>query len=447
MRNRQTIRAAAHALRHGETTSVALTEACLAAIVAHNAATNAFILVDADGAREAARAADASRARGVDRGPLDGIPLSLKDLIDVARQPTTAASRALAHRVARTDAPVTARLRAAGAVLVGKTNLHEFALGTTSEDSAWGPVRHPDDPGRSAGGSSGGSAVAVATGMSLASIGTDTGGSIRIPSAACGVVGLKPSLGEVPTEGVIPLSRTLDHVGPLAASVQDAAWVWQAITGRPFEVVEPVAAAGLTLARIGGWYDAPVAPEVRAATDAAVAALGAAGVAITRAELPGLETLRQTYVDLVLPEAAWWHAPLIEARGDDYTPRVRERIESGRAIPATRYLAALDHRAALTGIVNAALGRADALLLPTLPMVAPRLGEEMLVLDPARPEPEAVRALMLKHTQLFNITGHPAVSLPLPVAGLPIGLQIVGRRQRTRDLLAIAAACEKIVAG
>jgi aspartyl-tRNA(Asn)/glutamyl-tRNA(Gln) amidotransferase subunit A len=249
MRNRQTILASADALRHGRTTSIALTEACLAAIDAGNAATNAFILVDAAGARDAARETDAARAGGTDLGPLHGIPISLKDLIDVAHQPTTAASRALAGRVARTDAPVTARLRAAGAVLLGKTNLHEFALGTTSEDSAWGPVRHPDDPARSAGGSSGGSAVAVATGMGLASVGTDTGGSIRIPAAVCGLVGLKPSLGDVPTDGVIPLSRTLDHVGPLAACVQDAAWMWQALTDRPFEVVPPVAASGLTLAR------------------------------------------------------------------------------------------------------------------------------------------------------------------------------------------------------
>src|SRR5215470_7045803 len=180
-------------------------EASLAAIAEHGARTNAFILVDAEGARAAAKVVDDERRRGVDRGPLHGMPISIKDLIDVAGQPTTAASRVRAGHVATKDAPVVQRLRDAGAVIIGKTNLHEFALGTTSEESAFGAVRNPHDTSRSAGGSSGGSAAAVATGMGLASIGSDTGGSIRIPAAACGVVGLKPSLGEVPLDGVVPL--------------------------------------------------------------------------------------------------------------------------------------------------------------------------------------------------------------------------------------------------
>ena len=243
---------AAGALRSGAATAADLVETALEAIDRHNRRTNAFIRVHADEARAAARAADDERAQGLDRGPLHGIPISLKDLIDVAGQPTTAASRVLDGRVARQDAPVVTRLRRAGAVILGKTNLHEFALGTTSEDSAFGPVRHPLDEARSPGGSSGGSAAAVASGMGLGSIGTDTGGSVRIPAAACGIVGLKPSAGDIPTQGVIPLSWSLDHVGPLARTVQDVAWLWAAMADQPLDRVMPAEIASLRLCRLGG---------------------------------------------------------------------------------------------------------------------------------------------------------------------------------------------------
>src|SRR6185369_16107375 len=222
-----TIAQAAARLKSGETSSVDLVEASLAAIDRYQATTNAFTRVDIDGARASARAMDQERGQGMHRGPLHGIPISLKDLIDEAGVVTTAGSKVLRARVAPADASLVTRLRQAGAVVIGRTNLHEFALGTTSEDSAFGAVRNPLDESRSAGGSSGGSAAAVATGMGLASIGTDTGGSIRIPAAACGIVGLKPSFGEVPTDGVIPLSPSFDHAGPLTRTVQDAAWVWQ----------------------------------------------------------------------------------------------------------------------------------------------------------------------------------------------------------------------------
>jgi len=215
----------------GRLLSEDLTRACLAEIEAHDRALKAFITVLGASAIAQARALDAEIAAGRCRGPLHGIPISLKDLIDQQGVPTTAASRVREGHVAGRDAPVTARLREAGAVLVGKTNLHEFAFGTTSDDTAFGAVRNPHDPSRSPGGSSGGSAVAVVTGMSVASIGTDTGGSIRIPSAACGTVGLKPTWGEVPCDGVVPLSPSLDHVGPLARSVADAWLIYLVLRG------------------------------------------------------------------------------------------------------------------------------------------------------------------------------------------------------------------------
>src|SRR3954468_21022779 len=227
-------------LRAREITAAETTAACLRRIDAANPELNAFILVMAAEARQQAREAARELAAGRDRGPLHGVPISIKDLFDITGTPTTAASHVRDGHVAQRDATVIARLRAAGAVLIGKTNLHEFAFGTTNEESAYGPARNPHDPSRSPGGSSGGSAASIVAGMALATLGTDTGGSIRIPSAACGLVGLKPAYGEVATGGVIPLSRTLDHVGPLTATVTDAWHMFNALHDRA--PVKPLAA-------------------------------------------------------------------------------------------------------------------------------------------------------------------------------------------------------------
>ena len=237
-----TIADAARELRDGHITSESLTVQCLDTISARNGELNAFITVTADAALQQARTADRERAAGQDRGPLHGIPISLKDLIDVEGLPTTAGSRVREGHIASADAEVTARLREAGAVFLGKTNLHEFAFGTTNEDSAYGPARNPLDPNRSPGGSSGGSAASVRAGMALASIGTDTGGSIRIPAAACGLVGLKPSYGEIPVHGVVPLSASFDHVGPLARSVEDVRLLYDVLRGQADSAREPDAA-------------------------------------------------------------------------------------------------------------------------------------------------------------------------------------------------------------
>jgi len=360
----------------------------------------------------------------------------------VEGKPTTAASRVRAGRIAWADAPVTARLRDAGAVLLGKTNLHEFALGTTSEDSAYGPVLHPADHTRSAGGSSGGSAVAVATGMGLASVGTDTGGSIRIPAAACGVVGLKPSLGDIPMSGVMPLSISLDHVGPLARSVQDAAWMWSVLAGRPMHTIEAVPLAGLRIGVLDGYFAHPVDTVVAEAFARACEQLRAAGVTLTPVTFTLAPRITETYVNLVLPEAAHVHAAWLDTRRDDYSPAVHERLMSGRTIPAVAYLRARQERAMMQAAVDALLASVDAMMLPTLPIVAPVTGEPNVTIgDTEMP----VRMAMLKHTQLFNLTGHPAISLPLATAGLPVGLQLVGPSRSTPQLLNIAAACESVV--
>jgi aspartyl-tRNA(Asn)/glutamyl-tRNA(Gln) amidotransferase subunit A len=442
---RGTIASARARLRRGETSSLALVDEALAAIARDGAATNAFISVDADGARTRARELDAELARGVDRGPLHGIPLSLKDLIDVAGVVTTAGSRVLHDRVAPADAPVVTRLRDAGAVIVGRNNLHEFALGTTSEDSAFGPVRNPHDTSRVAGGSSGGSAVAVATGMGLASIGTDTGGSVRIPAAACGVVGLKPAIGDIPTDGVLPLSPTLDHVGPLTNDVRDAAWIWQVLSGRCVRDVEPVAVERLRLKRLGGYFDRPLEPAVRAAFDEAVRRIERGGARVWEETIDASARIGAAYAEIVLPEAAQWHAPWLDTRGDAYHPAVRARVVHGRTYSAVAYLDARAFCAELHRVVDAALEDCDALVLPTLPILAPTIGATEIVVDPADGATAAVRAIMLKHTQPFNLTGHPAISLPIAVDGLPVGLQLVGRARDTARLLDVAAACEPLV--
>ena len=425
-------------------TSIERIEAALAAIAAHNSATNAFIRLDADDARAQARQADAERARGVDRGPLHGLPISIKDLIDIAGQVTTAGSLVLADNVATADAPVITRLREAGAVLIGKTNLHEFALGTTCEDSGFGPVRHPRDPSRSPGGSSGGSAVSVATGMAAMSVGTDTGGSIRIPSAACGVVGLKPSRHDVPTAGVIPLSTTFDHVGPLTTNVADAAALWRVLAARPNDVVAPPDVRSLRLAMLDGYFLQPLESPVRDAFERTVVALRKAGAQIEKRSLAATSTILDVYVRVVLSEAAAWHARYLDERGDRYQPNVRARLLVGRNFTAVDYLSARESCEAFRVSVDLALHDVDAQLLPTLPILAPPLGQDEIMIGDAR---VPIRAAMLRNTQLFNMTGHPAITLPMrmPDGVLPAGVQLVGRLDQTSTLLAIAASCEKIV--
>jgi aspartyl-tRNA(Asn)/glutamyl-tRNA(Gln) amidotransferase subunit A len=433
---------AAHRLRTGNLTSVALTEACLAQIAARNDELRAFIALTADSALAAARDADRELAAGYDRGPLQGIPISLKDLIDQAGVPTTAGSRVTGDSPASADAVVTARLKAAGAVLVGKTNLHEFAFGTTSEDTAFGAVRNPHDTSRSAGGSSGGSAVAVATGMSIASIGTDTGGSVRIPAAACGIVGFKPAFGEVPCEGVVPLSATLDHVGPLARSVADAAAIYHVLARsapRPPVVRQ---ARSLRLGRLGGYYEARLEPGVHERYVEALGKLAGAGIAISDVTLPHAADVAAIYLGIVLPEASAYHAATLERCPERYTAPVRVRLEMGGYILAEDYLRARAGRELIKREVDAALADLDALVLPGLPVAAPVIGTESIAIDGTS---EPVRALMLRLTQTFNVSGHPAIVLPCGKTehSLPVSLQLAGTR--SASLLDVAAGVEAIL--
>jgi len=433
-------------LRARAATSEAIVEQCLAQIEARNPATNAFILVMADEARRQAREADRELAEGRDRGPLHGVPVSIKDLMDVRGTETTAASRVRVGRTASQDAPCVASLRSGGAVFVGKTNLHEYALGTTSGDSAFGAVRNPLDLTRSPGGSSGGSAVSVATGMALATVGTDTGGSIRIPAACCGIVGLKPSLGEVPTEGVVPLSSTFDHVGPLAASVADAWTVFRVLTGDLAPPpLAPATAAALRLAVPRSYFLDMLDDDVRARFEASLEAFRTAGVRVREIEIPHTETIANVYIRISLKEAAAYHAATLAAVPERYTPPVRQRLEMGRNIQHEEYMLALGGREQLRRDVDAAFADCDALALPTLPIPAPKIDAETVQVGPTV---QPLRNVMLRLTQLFNITGNPAISIPCGLTrdGMPCGLQIVGARGQTRELVQAALACEALLA-
>jgi aspartyl-tRNA(Asn)/glutamyl-tRNA(Gln) amidotransferase subunit A len=432
-------------LRAREVSAEQATEACLQRIEAENATLNAFIRVTADDARQAARERDRELAAGHDRGPLHGVPISIKDLIDMRGLPTTAASRVREGHVAARDAAVITHLREAGAVFVGKTNLHEFAFGTTNEDSAFGPARNPKDPSRSPGGSSGGSAASVAAGMALATIGTDTGGSIRIPAAACGIVGLKPTIGEVSTDGVVPLSRTFDHVGPLAQNVTDAFLLFHALLGDHIAAPPaPMPLHGVRIAVLRKYFCDVLDEDVRARFEEAVARLRDAGVHVDEIAIRHADLVSAIYLHISLPDAAAYHALTLDTMPERYTPNVRMRLEMSRYLLAEDYARALAGRDALRREVDAALAQHDALLVPTLPIPAPPIGAATVEVAG---QSQQVRAMMLRLTQPFNVSGHPVVSMPAGTTrtGLPVGVQLVGCRQQTDALLRIALACEPTI--
>jgi len=425
-------------IRDGRLSPVELVRHCLAQIDSRPEI-NAFITRTGDRALEEARALDAEIRAGRYRGPLHGIPIAVKDLIDVAGTPTTSGS-AVPARHPTTDAPSVVTLRAAGAIIVGKTNLHEFAFGTTSEESAFGPVRNPYDVSRSAGGSSGGSAAALAAGMCFGALGTDTGGSIRIPSAACGTVGLKPTLDEISCEGVVPLSTTCDHLGPMARSVADVALLYQVLKGA---APAPPQRSNEKL-RFGvprPYFCDRLDSGTRDALDRATAALRAAGHSVEDVEIAHAARTPDVYLHIVLPEASQYHAPALERFAANYCPGVRVRLEMGRYVLAEDYVRAMRLRTMLTAAVDRALANLDALFLPALPIAAPPLGASTVDLGGS---PEPVRAAMLRLTQLFNLTGHPSIALPCSqtIDPLPRGIQLVGQRLATERLLEIGATVE-----
>jgi aspartyl-tRNA(Asn)/glutamyl-tRNA(Gln) amidotransferase subunit A len=437
------IRDTARALREGRLRSRDLVDECLARIAEWQPITNAFTHVDAPAAQRAADAADAELRAGHDRGLLHGIPVSLKDLLDQQGHVTTAGSRSMTT-VAAADAPAVARLRSHGPVFLGRTNMHEFAMGTTSEDSGFGPVRHPHDAAHVAGGSSGGAAVAVATGMSHLAIGSDTGGSIRIPSAVCGLVGLKPAWNEVSLTGVVPLSPTLDCVGPLARCVEDA---WHALQALQVDALprgpEPRDVGSLTIGvlREFGWQN--VAPEIGEHTARALERLAQGGAAVRDLPFRAAPLVVPAYGTIVIREALDFHAPRLPAHAANYTPAVRGRLETATRASDQEYASALEARAAIEADVSGLLSQADVLALPGIAITPPRMGQSHVSWPGGE---ELTRAAMLRLTQPFNMSRHPAIVLPIATTmdGWPVSLQLVGRD--TASLVAAALGVEAALA-
>jgi len=437
------------ALQARRVSALELTRGCLARIEKLNPVLNAFITVTAEPALAQARRADQEIARGNWRGPLHGIPLGLKDLIDTAGIPTTAASLVYKYRIPMQSAPVAQALEEAGAILLGKHNLHEFAYGGSSMVSAFGAVHNPWDPAHIAGGSSGGSAAAVASGLGYAAIGTDTAGSIREPAALCGLVGLKPTYGRVSAAGVIPLSRSLDHVGPITTRVLDAALLLQVLCRTsaggadqaapwPEDFLAQVQQSPRALR--GGIPRSFFFDELDSGVATAIEqALGVVRTLVADLREVALEP--DTDRTLQALESYRVHRDTVQASPDLYQPETLRRIRSGENITPADYQEALARLQAARQNIGRWFADMDFLITPTTPIPAPAIAE-------LKEHPENLRPrelLLLRNTRPFNVWGLPAVSVPCGFSerGLPIGLQIAGPPGREDLVLRLAHAYER----
>ena len=436
-------------LRKGKLSPVELTKNCLAQIEKLNPTLNAFVTVTAELALTQARAAEAEILRGHWRGPLHGIPLALKDLIDTAGIRTTAASALFKDRVPTDDAEVVRRLKEAGAVLLGKQNLHEFAYGGSSMISYYGEVHNPWDPARIAGGSSGGSAASVAAGLGCGAIGTDTAGSVREPAALCGIVGLKPTYGRVSVRGVIPLSLSLDHIGPVARTVSDAAVMLQVIASHDasdpnsadMPVPDYVAGLrdGVKHLRIGvprKFFYENLDPEIASAVEQAIGVLRTLGCNLSEIEIevPTDRTLQTA-------EAYAYHAEFASRSPELYQPETLRRIRRGEEISAAEVEQSRRELKQIRSETHKIFEGVDVLVTPTAPVPAAAINE-------LKQNPELLRPyelLLLRNTRPVNVWGLPAISVPcgFTTAGLPIGLQIIGPQWREDTVLKLAHAYEQ----
>ncbi|HEV2520777.1 MAG TPA: amidase [Candidatus Acidoferrales bacterium] len=439
---------------------VELAELFLRRIERHNPSLNAFLTVIAEQAIAAARRAEKKLLRPRsrrDRNLLLGIPIALKDNIGTRGIRTTAGSKILRNFVPAEDSTVARKLALAGAVLLGKTNLNEFAYGITGANAHFGPVHNPWARDRISGGSSAGSGAAIAAGLCVASVGTDTGGSIRVPSALCGIVGLKPTFGRVSVFGTIPLSPSLDHIGPLANCVADAAVLLGEIAGRdPLDITSSAKPAEdfrgalrkplrkFSLGRPREYYWEKLDVEVRRAAEAAVRDMEKRGAVVREVSLPHLKESLDAATDISLAEALHVHeaAGYFPARAEEYGEEVRQRIDSGKNVAAIRYLAGFDVRNRLLAEFEAAFQTVDAIVAPTVPVPAPPIGAESVQIDG---EPIGLRPALVGSCRPGNLTGLPAISVPCGFTreGLPVGLQFIGRAFDEVTLLRIAFSYEQ----
>ncbi len=445
-------------IRDGRLTSADVVEAYLARIAAVDPVVEAYVRVLADRARAAARTLDAEARTGQWRGPLHGVPVAIKDLIAIAGVPMTAGSSFLGIAPERETATVVRRLESAGAVVLGTATLHEFAFGMTSVNPHGRTPRNPWDTERIAGGSSGGSGVAVAAGLAAGAVGTDTGGSIRIPAALCGIVGLKPTLGRVSRHGVLPLSGSFDTVGPMVRTVEDAALFLDAMAGSdpadPHSSREPVSPyreearrvrSGLRIGRLAGvHFEADLDPAVERAIDEAARALATGGLEVRPVEVPDLDGWQRAQLTILRAEAAAFHRATFPGRESQYGPDVRTNLQQAAAVTT----AEVDQARAAMARAKVEMARIMSdypiLLSPALPIGAPRITH----VDPSGTGWTEIRRVMGRFTRLFNLIGVPTVVLPagLTREGLPVAVQLAGRPFAEGLLLAVARRLEEAIA-
>ncbi|RPH60850.1 MAG: amidase [Burkholderiales bacterium] len=402
---------------------------------------NPIAYVDWSAALEEARRLDAEARAGRLRGPLHGIPVSIKDLFAVRGMPTQAGTRAPLPPLGRDEAELVWRLRAAGALVFAKTNMHEIALGATGENRWTGDVRNPFDPARQSGGSSSGAAVAVATGIGMAGVGSDTGGSVRIPAAFCGVTGFKPSYGAIPLDGALGLSWTCDHAGPLACCVDDCAVLFEVMARR--RVAHGVVARRPRLAVPRAWLQGRLQPPVRERFERVLEALAKHAAELADVAAPSLALAWQCYTPIVRAEAAWVHRAALAVGAPGFSDLVLPALQAGRTIAASGYIDALKARERACAELDALLAGVDALILPTSAVLPPLRGQEEIEVEGGR---TTVRQAVLGQTLPFSLCGLPALTIPVGlVEGLPMGLQVVGRRDADAALLALGRWLEASV--
>ncbi|CAN5308995.1 amidase [soil metagenome] len=411
----KSIESVAARVRAGVLDPVLLVEQALAR-AAQSAELNAVVHLDAEAALDSARLVARDR-----RGALAGIPILIKEVIEVAGLPFRCGSNVFADRIGEGDAEVVRRAGAEGAIVIGLAHSHEFAYGCTGTSNRAGPCRNPADMSRIAGGSSAGSAAAVAAGIVSLALGTDTSGSVRLPAALCGVVGVKPAWGTLPMDGVFPLASSLDHVGLFTRSVTDADYAVRVLSGSGMSVPDVAVGGFPTVGVVANVEALDCSAEVRRAYDAVLSAVFTAGAPMFDVTLPDWPSMITAVIDTQGPEAAAVHADLLAERADDYQPDVRDKLRAAMAIPGWRYVWARAHATAVRAELARCLAWCDAVVMPTVPIVAPHVGEDE----------GALRDLLLRNTRPASLTGHAAVSIPIPSGGgLPVGLQVVASDDR-----------------
>ena len=447
-----TIAQASRAIRHKQISPLELTQICLQRIEAINPKVNAFITLTADSALAEAQRATEDVMRGEWRGPLHGIPLAIKDLYDVRGAPTTAGSPLLKDNLAREDAFAVSRLRDAGAIFLGKLNMHEWALGVTGVNPHFGSSRNPWNTDYITGGSSSGSGAALAAGLCYGSLGSDTGGSIRIPASLCGVVGLKPTYGRVSVRGVIPLAWSLDHAGPMGCSVDDVSLLLSAISGHDAD--DPYSMQNSEFGMLNAelihtphsafsigvpdeYFFRDLHPETEAAYRAAIKTLDDLGFQLIDVALPGFEVSEKASAKILLAEAAAYHQTHVEQHADHIGEDVLTRFRWGLEVTGVEYAWARRTQVEWRRKLERLFETIDALVLPATPIPATRLDDS---------DPLALsKGNLTRFTRMFNLTGNPALVLPCgrTETGLPIGLQLVGTHLREEKILQVAEAVEQ----